>query len=327
MIREASTGAGLEALPAEQRELMRKATRLEWITLGLKVVTIPLVGVVAGQSQAMRTAWYEDCLELLPPIAFLIAARTIRRAPGPQHPYGHHRGINVGHLVSASALLAMGVYLLIDSALSLVHGERPPIGTVVLFGHSMWLGWLMTAVMALSAAGPVVLGRLKLQLVEDLHDKVLYSDADMNKADWMTAVATIIGILGVGYGWWWMDAATAVVVSLSVIHDGWSNLRTSVQDLTDARPTDMHGKVHPMMAKAVTAAAEEPWVARAAGRFRDLGHVLHAEMFVVPREGHQVDTGELTRLRKRLEAMDYQLHDVVVIPVSEIPNCITNKPR
>lgn len=324
---EASTGSGTEALPQQQRELMRKAIRLEWITLAVKVVTIPLVGIVAGQSQAMRTAWYEDCLELLPPIAFLIAARTIRRQPGEKHPYGHHRGINVGHLVSATALLAMGVYLLVDSSLSLASGERPPIGTVVLFGHSIWLGWLMIAVMVISATGPVILGRLKLKLVEDLHDKVLYSDADMNKADWMTAVATVIGILGVGYGWWWMDAATAIAVSASVIHDGWSNLRTSVRDLTDARPTDMEGNVHPLMAKAVNAANHEPWVAEAEGRFRDLGHVLHAEIFVVPRAGHQVDTAELSQLRERLEDIDYQLHDVVVIPVSEMPTCLTNAPR
>ena len=81
-VREASTGAGRESLPARQRDLMRRAIRLEWITLAFKVVTIPLVGIVAGQSQAMKTAWYEDILELLPPVAFLVAARTIRRNTG-----------------------------------------------------------------------------------------------------------------------------------------------------------------------------------------------------------------------------------------------------
>lgn len=326
-VREASTGAGRESLPARQRDLMRRAIRLEWITLAFKVVTIPLVGIVAGQSQAMKTAWYEDILELLPPVAFLVAARTIRREPGPKHPYGRHRDINVSHLVASGALLAMGVYLLIESTLSLVHGERPPIGAVELFGHSVWLGWLMIVVMIISAIGPVILGRLKLKLVEELHDKVLYADADMNKADWMTAVATVVGILGVGMGWWWMDAATAVVVSFSIIRDGWTNLRTSVRDLTDARPTDMEGNVHPMLDKAVNAAREEPWVASALGRFRDMGHVLHVELFVVPRAGHELSVGELTGLRQKLEQLDYQLHDVVVVPVAEIPDCITDAKR
>lgn len=317
---EASTGRGHEALPDTQRKLMAKAVRLEWITLLFKVVTIPLVGVVAGQSQAMRTAWYEDILELLPPIAFLIAARQIRREPDLQHPYGHHRSIGIGHLVAATALFAMGVYLLIDSALSLLGGERPPIGTVVLFGHSIWLGWLMMIVMFVSALGPVILGRMKLRLVEDLPDKVLYADADMNKADWMTAVATIVGLLGVGYGLWWMDAATAMAVSVSIIHDGVTNLRSAVGGLTDAQPKDVHGKKHGAIDKAINAAASEPWVQQAAGRFRDMGHVLHAEVFVVPVDNNAATLDNLAALRTRLEDMDYQLHDVVVIPVESIPH-------
>ena len=317
---EASTGRGSEALPEKQQELMKKAVRLEWITLIFKVVTIPLVGLVAGQSQAMRTAWYEDILELLPPIAFLIAARQIRREPSAKHPYGHHRSIGIGHLVAATALFAMGIYLLIDSAMSLIEGERPPIGTVVLFGHSVWLGWLMMIVMVVSALGPVILGRRKLRLVEDFPDKVLYADADMNKADWMTAVATIIGLLGVGYGFWWMDAATAMAVSVSIIHDGVSNLRSAVGGLTDARPTDIHGKKHGAIDKAVNAAEAEPWVRQAAGRFRDMGHVLHAEIFVVPEGDGGATLSNLVHLREQLEEMDYQLHDVVVVPVERIPH-------
>src|SRR5699024_10643932 len=165
--------------------------------------TVVLVALVAGQSQAMQAAWAEDMLSLLPPIAFLVATRRIRRKPDRLHPYGHHRSIGVAHLVAATALLAMGGYLAYDSVVTLVSVERPPIGLTVLFGQGIWAGWLMVAVMVVTSTGPVVLGRRKLALAEQLHDKVLYADADMNKADWTTAVATITGVLGVGLGLWW----------------------------------------------------------------------------------------------------------------------------
>jgi len=58
-----------------------------------------------------------------------------------------------------------------------------------------------------------------------------------------------------------------------------------------------------------------------------MGHVLHVEMFVVPRAGHELSVGELTGLRQKLEQLDYQLHDVVVVPVAEIPDCITDAKR
>ena len=43
-------------------------------------------------------------------------------------------------------------------------------------------------VMALSIPLPIYLGRVKMALAKELHDKVLYADADMNKADWIPPV-------------------------------------------------------------------------------------------------------------------------------------------
>jgi hypothetical protein len=47
----------------------------------------------------------------------------------------------------------------------------------------VWLGWLMIAALAWSAIPSVVLGRAKLPLAAELHDKVLYADAKMNRAN------------------------------------------------------------------------------------------------------------------------------------------------
>ena len=58
----------------------------------------------------------------------------------------------------------MGVYLIVDSAMGLLRGEHPPVGTVGLFGHAVWAGWVMIAAMVYTAIGPVILGRMKLPL-------------------------------------------------------------------------------------------------------------------------------------------------------------------
>ncbi len=87
--------------------------RLEWVTLAYMTSAIAVLALVLGQSQAMKAAWVEDVLGLLPPLAFLIALRYDRRDP-----------------TRAS--------------------------------------------------------------------KVLYADAEMNRADWMTAGAAIVGIVASG---------------------------------------------------------------------------------------------------------------------------------
>lgn len=314
------TGSGHDAFGTTQQQVLRRAIRLEWITLIWMAVTVGLVALVAGQSQAMRAAWAEDMLSLLPPLAFLVASRRIRKSPDRQHPYGFHRSIGVAHLVAAIALLTMGGYLAIDSVMGLVTVERPPIGLTVLFGHAIWAGWLMVIVMTVTSIGPVILGRMKLEPSEQLHDKVLFADADMNKADWSTAVATIAGVLGVGLGLWWADAVAALVVSLSILRDGVKNLRGSIGGLTDAEARTYDEKEpHPLTREVEVESEKEQWVGEARARVRDEGHVFHVEVFVVPVGGAAPTVQQFAELRDRLHDLDWKLHDIVIAPVPEMP--------
>lgn len=314
------TGSGHDAFGTRQRAALRRAIRLEWITLAWMTGTVVLVALVAGQSAAMRAAWAEDMLSLLPPIAFLIATRRIRKPPDRLHPYGFHRSIGVAHLVAAVALLTMGGYLALDSVRGLVTVERPPIGLTVLCGQAIWAGWLMIIVMAVTSIGPVILGRMKLKLAEQLHDKVLFADADMNKADWTTAIATIAGVLGVGLGLWRADAAAALLVSLSILRDGLKNLRGSIGGLTDAEAcTYDDAEPHPLTRQIEVRAQQEHWAGEARARVRDEGHVFHAEVFVVPAEATTPTVQQLADLRNRIDELDWKAHDIVIAPVPELP--------
>lgn len=307
-------------LPPEIERVVRQARRLERVTLAVLVVTIVLVAVVMGSSQAMRAAWIEDLLSLIPPLAFLVALRVARRAPTRSRPYGAHRSIGIGHLVAAVALSVMGVVLVGDSLLGLVKAEHPPIGTFDLFGHTVWQGWFMMGVMALSVPGPLILGRRKLKLAEQLHDRVLYADADMNKADWQTGVATIVGVAGIGLGWWWADAAAATFVGVGIARDGAKNLREAVGNLADQRATTVDGaRPHPLIDRAERLAWAQPWVRHAGARVRDQGHVFHVEMFVVPHAGAEATVGRCAELSELLTALDWKLQDVVVVPVATLP--------
>ena len=135
------------------------------------------------------------------------------------------------------ALAAMGSFLIYDSGAGLITAEHPSIGSVELFGQVFWLGWLMIGAMVVTGVPPVFLGRAKMKLAEDLHDKVLYADADMNKADWMTALGSIIGVTGIGLGLWWLDAVAALFISFTILSDGVKNMRSAIRDLMDARAT------------------------------------------------------------------------------------------
>ncbi len=310
---------GRAELPKRQEHALRRAIRLQWLTLAFLAVAITAVYLVMGSSQAMKAAWIEDILSLAPPIAFLLAVRIVNRRPNAKYPYGYHRAVGVAHLVAGVALFAMGAFLLVDSGSGLIAAERPPIGAIVLFGEPVWLGWLMIGVMALTIPLPIYLGQQKMRLARELHDKVLYADADMNKADWMTAVGSIVGVAGIGVGLWWADAAAAIFIAGSIIWDGVQNLKGAITDLMDTRATTFdEGEPHPVLARLDDYLRSLSWVREAGSRMRDQGHVFHVESFIVPKRGAP-SIRRLMRTRDACVDLDWKLHDVVLVPVDELP--------
>lgn len=306
-------------LPEEQQGALRRATRLEVVTLGYMVTCIVAVFLVMGSSQAMKAAWIEDMLALIPPAAFLVAASWSRRRPTADHPYGYHRAVATGHLTAAVALLVMGLFLIEDSATGLLRQEHPPIGTVQLLGQTVWAGWLMVAVMVYTGIGPFILGRMKLPLAEQLHDKVLYADADMQKADWMTAAGTVVGVLGIGVGLWWADSAAALFIATSIVRDGWRNLRYAAGALMDQRARTYDStEPHPLVREVDEALSRLPWIAESRSRVRDQGHVFHVEAFVRPHGDASLE--QVEQAVQTLRDLDWKINDVVVTPVRRLPD-------
>jgi len=306
-------------MPSDKMAIHRKAVRLEKVTLAYFATAVAVVFAVLGSSQALKAAWIEDLLAFLPPIAFLIAARVRTREPDARFPWGYHRAVSIGYLFAALGLLLLGAYILLESAMKLATAEHPSIGAIELFGQPLWLGWLMLAALAYTGLPPVWLGRRKLVYAAELHDKVLYADAEMNKADWMTAGAAALGIVGIGVGLWWADSVAALIISVSIVRDGWKNMKAATGDLMDERATRYDSnEPHPLIEEMRSLLAGLPWIDEARVRVREQGHVLQVEAFVKPADG-SCTLEHLDDARQRLMDLDWKVHDVVLAPVKVLP--------
>jgi cation diffusion facilitator family transporter len=304
-------------LPARQKDAHRRAIRLQWISVAYWISIITLLYFTLGQSQAMKAAWVEDILGLFPPIAFLVASRFRDRAPSAKFPWGYHRAISVAYVVATLALFVLGLFLLLDSAEKLITGVHPPIPLVEILGHEIWLGYLMMGALLYGIVPPVILGRKKMRLAAELHDKVLFADAKMNRADWLTASAAILGIAGIGAGLWWADSVAAIVISLDILHDGVRYLRASVSELMDQSPTtyDEVGP-DPIVEDVTEEVNRTSWVREAVVRAREEGHVLAINVLAVPRD--EVTVERVERLVRKLGDVHWRVHDVTVTPVARI---------
>lgn len=305
-------------LPPHQDEVLRRAVRLEWLTVAYLLSAILFLYLTLGASQAMRTAWIEDMLSLIPAVAFLVANRIRGRDPNERYPYGYHRAVTIAFLCAALSLFLVGALLLYEAISALVAAEHPTIGSIEVFGRPIWLGWLMIPALVYSGVPAQLIGRKKLPLARELHDKVLHADAAMNRADWLAASAAIVGVLGIGLGLWWADGVAAAVISLDILRDGATNLRGVISDLLDSRPTTVdHDDIDGLPGRVVDALRALDWVADAQVRMREHGHVYFGEAFVVPADERPLPE-RIERAVDELLALDWRIQDLVIMPVASL---------
>ncbi|WP_202845538.1 cation transporter [Luteimonas saliphila] len=298
------------ALPAEQQHALRRAERLcGWTLLWMSLVSA-LMYFAMGGSQAMKTALVEDLLSLVPPIAFLVASRFRRKGVDHEYITGRERAFDVNFLISAVALAGVGLALVYDGLHTLLSATRPVVGTVVVAGHVVWQGWAMMAALAVSAVPPIVLGRKKLALAKQLSLKPLHTDADMGKADWMTAAAGIVGVAGIGFGLWWADAVAALAIAGSILHDGVSNLRGAVRDLHDARPQQLdRSDPDPLPARLCREIAALPWMEGCGVRLHEEGFNLSG---IVLLGNRTLTAAQVEEVRAIAHAIDWRLDQIDV---------------
>ena len=263
--------------PKEIRDDIAKAKRLEWWNIAWTFTYVAALGLAMGSSQAMRTAWIEDILGLIPPIVFLISESYERRASNARFQYGYDRVNGLGFLVAAVALTAVGLFLLKDAVTALWTQEHVTVGTTRLFGHDIWLGWFMLAAQAYACIPPFIIGRRELPLAMRLRDKLIHTDALMNKANWQTGAAGFIGVALLGFGWWWADSVAAAIISAGIIWDGWRSLKIAIAELNDGVPRELEGGRRAKDADAIARALKAQFPGSKV-LLRETGRYIRAEV-------------------------------------------------
>lgn len=297
-------------LPAAQREALRRAQRLcGWTLLWMSLVSA-LMFFAMGGSQAMKTALIEDLLSLVRSIAFLVAGRFRRKGVDHEYITGRERAYDVNFLISAVALAGVGLALVYDSLHTLFTATRPVVGSVVIAGQVVWQGWIMMAALVVSAIPPIILGHKKLELARTLSLKPLHTDADVGKADWMTAAAGIVGVAGIGFGLWWADAAAALVIAGSILKDGVGNLRGAVRDLHDARPQKLdRSEPDPIPDRLCAAVSALGWTEHCRVRLHEEGVHISG---VVLLDNHSLTRQQISEIRFVAHALDWRLDQIEV---------------
>jgi divalent metal cation (Fe/Co/Zn/Cd) transporter len=178
----------------------------------------------------------------------------------------------------------------------------------------------MIGVMAISAIPPVLLAHAKIPVAKLLHDKPLYADAEMNRANWITNGAGIVGLGLVAFGFWWGDAAAALIISLDIMRDGWTNVARSLSDVMDHHPVDLETDEEDPIVEAVERSLRAlPFVADVRLLMREHGRYLYAEIFIQPNNQMPAVFEANRQVREAVLTLEWRLQHIVVEFTDDIP--------
>jgi divalent metal cation (Fe/Co/Zn/Cd) transporter len=178
----------------------------------------------------------------------------------------------------------------------------------------------MIAALIYSVILPVIFGRLKMRPARQLHDKVLWADALMNKADWMTGVAAAVGVVGIGFGFglWWADAAAALFIAADVLHDRGRHTAAAIRDLMDEVPRTVDDEELDPLPSRIQAHVEGlPWVQGSEVRLREEGRFVTGTIYVKPHGSH-VDPHWIRDAESGIRGLDWRVDHVSIVALPNL---------
>jgi divalent metal cation (Fe/Co/Zn/Cd) transporter len=206
----ASSSLAVSRSPGERAALVRRGLRLNYLTLGyntIEAVVSLAAGLVAG-SVALLGFGVDSVIEVT---ASGAAQWRLRADLDPAH---RERVERTTHRVIGLCFLALALYIVCDSTLTLWHREPPERslpGVIIL---------------ALSIGVMPALARAKRRVARALASRALEADATQTS---LCAYLSVIALAGVALnavaGWWWADPVAALLMAPIVAREGFEGVR------------------------------------------------------------------------------------------------------
>lgn len=190
--------------PVHRGRLLRRAVRLEYLTVGWNVVEglVAITAALAAGSVALLGFGVDSFVESASGLVLLWRLHAERRATS------HERIEQVEHRAQklvAGSLVLLGAYIAFDAATSLLAGERPEpsaVGIALAVATIAVMRWLAGA---------------KHRVGVELGSRAMTADAFQTNACFWLSVALLAGIgLNALFGWWWADPVAALGMALLI---------------------------------------------------------------------------------------------------------------
>lgn len=191
------------------------------LLLNLAVATAKIaLGLTTGAVSILSDGFH-SLTDTASNVVAIIGVRIAGTPPDDDHPYGHRKFETMASIGILLFLLLVLTEVLSAAWNRLQTGGQPSIGR------------LTFAVMAATFTVNVFVVRYERRAGARLHSEVLLADAHHTMSDLLTSATVIAALIGVHYGYVWLDPVAALIVALFIGYACWEIFRSTTGVLAD----------------------------------------------------------------------------------------------
>jgi len=211
---------------ARSREVRRVLRLVLWMNVAVVVVKLGVWAV--SHAMSVMAESFHSALDAANNVFALAMARVAARAPDEEHPYGHRKFETLGALALVGVLSITVFELIQHSVLRMMAGSY----------RSTDVGTAALAFMGLSLVAGVAITRYESRVGKRLGSDLLLADAAHTRADVLTTLGVLVGLLAIRLGYPVADPVATILVALIIAHTGWEIVKETVPILVDHRAVD-----------------------------------------------------------------------------------------
>lgn len=209
--------------PTSSDESSRIGIRAAWISLAgmgitaaLQLIIVWLSGSVALLADTIHTLGH-----LATTIPLIIAFQIGRRRPTRRYSYGFGRAEDLAGLVICAAI-AISVAIILRESINALSNPRD-------LSHT---GWVIAAAV-IGALGNEAVAWYRIRAGRRIGSAALIAEGQHARADALTSLAVILGVLGSWLGMPWIDPLIGLFIAAAVTAVLYSSMRTVLRRLMD----------------------------------------------------------------------------------------------
>jgi len=194
------------------------------IIVNVLLSAFKLFAGIFGNSAAMVADAVHSITDLFSTIIAMIGVKLAGQKPDKEHPYGHERLESIATLILAALIAIVGVGIGWAGLQMIISGQFNEVGIPTLLA-------MVAAIVSIFAKEGVYW--YMRSIAKKIDSSALMADAVHSRADGLSSVGSLIGILGARIGFPVLDSVAAIVICLFILKTAFGIFVDAIGRLTD----------------------------------------------------------------------------------------------